>query len=498
MHPWRANGMIALLLGLAIVASGQTPSGFAEGEMFVADRGNMNNSNDGGINRYSHTFSLLQSLPLTGSGSIRGLSVAVNGDVFVARGDDVIRWERTLGYMCPMVVATGVKTQDIVIHPVTGNLWVTFGTDNMTAEVREISPAGATLQSFTDALLVHPRSIALDHAGDNLYIANGTGVNVLEFDLPALSFSIHADLSAQPNGFNATGISVDAPGSVYVSGSWGLTQRILQLSGNPAVISTFLDYSLAPGLNSVHGLFADTYGNLYAAGGNQNMGQPGVYLIDATNSAFAQVPYVGTEVNVIDVAFMPEPISMTVTSGEIDPMTGMPLVDAAGIPTVTIGAGLQPSIFLAIDAPGSPAKPYAVVISMLPTSTCSGGQPLVPPARNVLTIVPGEPRRLPLFYDELYLQSLIAAANGSGTIDPNFTAPVCPGATIGSALFFSGVLDATGHGVAEFVFPAVPCVPPGIEFYIGAAGVSIDSSTLPLGVNAISNIPACFKCTTGP
>ena len=122
-----------------------------ESDCFVADRGNQPDGSDGAIHRYAYDGNFVATLTSAGFGQVRGLDVGLDGTVYVARGNDIYR------YVSPGLVPdatpffTGNKAQNAAVHPVTGNVWCSFGSNSSQAQVVELDPMGNVLQTLSGA-----------------------------------------------------------------------------------------------------------------------------------------------------------------------------------------------------------------------------------------------------------------------------------------------------------------------------------------------------------
>jgi DNA-binding beta-propeller fold protein YncE len=473
-----------------------------EGELFVADRGNSANGSDGEIRRYSHNGAFRSTIVAGGTGVIRGCTFDQAGNLYVARGNNVIRHAAPTYAPDPGAFASGTKAQDVAVNRATQNIWVSWGTNANEAEITEHTPSGTLVQTITNAALIHPRSIAFDFAGGLLYVANGAGNNVLLVNPGTAAVSIYRNLSVTSGmmtlGFDAIGVTVDLAGNVFVVGDYGLQPQIVKLSGVPGSVtqSTYLIYSTGTGTGGFRapsGAYADAHGNLYFACRSQNNATAGVYPLSAAAPLPVLPPFTGTEqTNPIDIAFKPEPLTISFVSPGG--------VDTVGIAQVTITpTPPAPIVTIHIDAPNFPSRPYGLLMSVSPSSVvaqCLGGQVTVPNPLVSSPLTVGEPRLIPLSLDLLFAQSLAAAAAGSGPIaltGCNF-GPVM--SIPGVAFQFNGLTDNTGRGTAQFQLPTAPCIGPGANFYLSIAGAVVDGMTAPLGIAVLSDTPTCLRVRT--
>ena len=191
-----------------------------------------------------------------------------NNDLYVARGNAINVFTAASGYSQGSTFALGTMAQDVAVHPATGNIWCAFGVSSSNAMILEVSPGGTTLQTITDPLFEHPRSIAFDLIGNNLYVANGTGSNVLLVDsTPAITstvsvFATETDLGM---GFNAIGVYPSRIQDEFVTvvGDYGDVTQIRTVVGTPGSVTatTLLDYSTTSDVLAPAGGEPDSYGN---------------------------------------------------------------------------------------------------------------------------------------------------------------------------------------------------------------------------------------------
>lgn len=484
--------MITTTVLLALLVCTGVSQHHVEGEMLVADRGNTNNGSDGEVRRYTRTGDYIATLAPSGSGQVRGIDTDLLANIYVARGDGILRYTGFPPAPDPANFATGTKAQDVAVNPITQDVWVSFGVDAASAQIIQLSPAGVALATLTDPLVTHPRSMAFDPTGQFLYIANSAAGDVVVYDTVAGTFAVYLDFSILPGGFTAIGLHVDQWGSVYVTGSYGTLQHIYRINGavGSAVQTLVLDYSTLPGLNAPSGVFGDNHGNLYIANRNKNSGTPGVFALDVASSILLLPPLLGAEhKSPIDVAFLPAPLDVTVVSPDG--------VDGVGRPIIDVTGNVARTVTIDIDAPDNPGATYGLVMSMIDGTIAVSGT-LAKPHPFATGFAAGEHRRLPLSDDFILIQSLAAvAAGGVGPIllaDNN--GPLCPGSAPGTTSAMVGNLNASGQATATLTLPTHPCIPPGlnISYYFGfAVGVMDGGLTSPLGVALLSDRAAILR-----
>jgi DNA-binding beta-propeller fold protein YncE len=473
-----------------------------ESDLFVADRGNVMNGSDGAVHRLNYDGSFVSTLPNAGMGQVRGIDVALDGTVYVARGNDILR------YLSPALTPdatpffTGNKAQNVAVHPVTGNLWCSFGSNPSEAMIVELDATGLPLQTLTGAPLDQPRGLAFNDTGDTLFVANVAGFNVLAIDttVTPATVAIHA---ATGNGgvgsFTPIGIALDPSTEVttlYCTGDFNTTDEVLVIEGDSGVatVSTAFSYLADMSFNAPSGLRVDSWGNLRVACRDRDMSVPGIYCFRKTSGATSQAPAIGSPfINPVDVAFLRRPFSVEITSDQAGDV-----FDVNGVASVVIGETVQPAIRIAIDAPDYPNSPFVVLFSLLTQGQCANGDPQRPLGSGQI-IAGNEARRTPLELDSLFVtsqQMLLASINTGGVIpfvmDP---ALACPASTPGGALFLFGVTDATGLGETFLSLPTFPaaCFPADFAVELGFSAAVVDSFTGPLGIGLVSAAPECLR-----
>lgn len=484
-----AAAFMAALLTLGAIAQD-----LPETRMFVADRGNVSGGSDGAVFEFTLTGDFISQLPNFGSGAIRGIAVADNGDVYVARGGAVNRFDAAGGYAAGTTFALGSMAQDIAIHPVTGNVWCSFGTSASTAMVVEMTPAGVTVNTVTDALMLHPRSIEFDLIGNNLYVANVAGFNVLHIDsTPAMTPVVSVFAAETDLGMGFTPIHV-YPSRIQdqfvtVVGDYGSVTEILTVTGIPGSVgvTTLLDYGTTGDLLAPAGGSPDSHGNLYMTGRDRNMATPGIYVL-REDTGNRPIPVITSTmlINPMGAAFRRTRLDVTITSQAGNNVNGFPRVVAGGNQLQLVG--------IDISAPEFPNAGYLIFFSaftspLLAPLACQ----LRPLGAGIDLAANGDPRFLPLDNTDPNTigDSLnIVLIGGNGSFDDP-----CPGAQDGSAMRFVGGLNAFGEANAELMFPAFPCVPAGSgspDLIYGFTVLILDGLTTPLGVGPMSTFPSCL------
>ncbi|MEZ6194148.1 MAG: hypothetical protein R3F20_00235 [Planctomycetota bacterium] len=492
-----AAGLVALAL-LTPALSGQM---LLESDLFVADRGLMSNGSDGEIRRYNNDGAFVGVLPNTGSGAIRSLAIADDGTIYVARGNQVLRYVSPALTPDTAPVVTGTAAQCVAIHPTTGNLWCSFGQTSSNAQILEVSPTGTILQTVTSALLDQPRDLTFGPDGSTLFVANVAGFNILAVDTAATPPTVveHADLITFGMNFTPIAITQDpssADPDLYVVGDYLTTSAVLRVEGvtGSTMVTTAINYASTTDMTAAAGVWLDSWGNLHIACREKNMATPGVYVYRVDSGVRPVLPYLGAEhLSPIDVAFLRRPFDVQIGSDQAGDV-----FEANGVAGVVIGDGLQPTIRIGIDAPDYPNSPYVVLFSLLTQGQCANGDPVRPQGGGLL-ITPNEKRLTPLEADTLYgtAQQMLFAAITQGGIIPFPLDPTlnCPQSAPGSSLFLFGVTDAAGHGDAFLSFPTFPaaCFPLDFTVNLGFSAAVLDSVTGPLGIGLVSAAPECLR-----
>ena len=476
--------VILSTLGLGSALYGQN---FEESDLFVADRGSMSNGSDGEIRQYTHTGLLLATLTNSGSGQIRGLACANNGALYVARGDDILRYTAPNFSPDTAAFATGSRAQDVAVNESTGEIWCAFGNTTTNSSIEVFDANGLLLRTITDAAISHPRSIDWNFAGDVLFVANQSSGNVLAVNEATGTVTVHTNVDSSFSGFRPVGISVarNADDVMYVSGDFGGATQIVEVVGpaGSATTTSFVNFGSLADLTAPAGTITDNYGNVYFASRDKNMGVPGVYCYTRQNGLRTVLPYVGSEhISPIDIAFRKRIFEFNLTSSDG--------VTAAGQPRV-LGGTHNAQIVMNLQAPDYVGMPFAIFYSLMLPSICQNSDPLRPVGGGVPIERP-DTRSLPLLFDSVLGQSIaLVQQGGIGApviIDPS----VCPNSTFGFFLHPQGVIDPNGNAVAVLTFPSLPCLGPGIEVYMAFAAVVIDGVTQPLLVGLATSRLHCL------
>ncbi|MCB9832204.1 MAG: hypothetical protein H6807_06980 [Planctomycetes bacterium] len=477
--------LAALLLALLVTAArGQT---YEEAELYVADRGLMSDGSDGEVRLYNHAGFFVGVLPQVGSGQIRGIETSGADVVYLARGNEIRRYSGPMSTPDVTPFASGNKAQDVAVNPVTGNVWCAFGTSSSSAQILEVSPAGALLRTITSSALVHPRSLDWSYDGQTLFVCNQTAADIVTVDEATGTVSQYIDLAVSFPNLLPQSVSVarDVDDLLYVTGDYGGDQKIIQVTG-PAATATatvFLDYSMASDILAPADGVVDNHGNVWFSNRDANMGVPGVYCFDRGNALQTVLPWTGSEhISPIDLAFRKSRLDLTLTS-----LDG---VDGNGVPKVPGGAG-QTTLVLDILAPDFVGSPYAILYSLLsPTDFAASeiGRPFL----GGVPIERPDPRNLPLFVDDALLQSigLIQAGGIGALIPPN---PICGGIVPGFFMHPQGVIGANGIAQALLIFPAMPCLYPAFEYYMNFAVVVVDGATGPAQLGLVGSRLNCVR-----
>ena len=479
--------VVALVAFFSSMLAAQTR---VETDIFVADRGNNQNGSDGGVRRYSYTGQLIGTLSPAGSGAIRGIGLAANGDLYVTRGDAVLRYPAPF-YSVGTAIHTDLRAQDVAVHPVTGNIWVGFGASASEAKIKELDVAGTVLQTITNAALVHPRSLAFSRTGGTLWVANGAGANVLAVNATTGAVQTHAGVASQMGVPIHLASSPVVDDRLFVVSDYGAANRVFQIDGAPGsgTVTTWLDYSSLTDLMAPSGVVADTYGNVWMTSRDITGSTPGVYCYVASTASRPILPYVGSEhVNPIDLAFLYRDLSMTVTSNNGTFGTN-------ATPLVPFSA-LQTTLTVSISAPNYPGKPYGIFWCSYANTAFDGycgstrnGMPL----GDGVQIDVGDARRAPIVLDAFFLSGVSILQHGGSDVVPALSPTLCPGSTPGFFFFMSGQLDASGQALAQVFFPSAPCPPPvSVTLEMAMCVAIVDTAITPSSVGLLSNVPACF------
>ncbi len=484
----RQLSFLILALAFCLTLSAQT---FEETEYVVVDRGTQMNGSDGELRLYTHSGGLLSTLTSAGSGQFRGAAFANNGDLYVARGDDILRYTGSALTPDAMPFFAGTKAQDIVINPADDHIWCAFGNNAGSSMIMEFDDTGTMLQLITDPLLVHPRSIAINFAGDTIFIANQAGGNVLALDVATGVLVEHVNIAASISSFGPIGITVprDQSNLIYVVSDYGSgPTQIVEVAGASGSTTTtlFLDFGSLTDMTSPAGVHADNYGNLFLAGRSKNSGVPGIYVYNRAVAQRPVLPYIGSEnISPIDITFRKTMLRLTLTSSDgVSVNTGLPRV-LSGVHNT--------QVIIDMEAPDYPGMPYAILYSLMTDTVCSASlaEPLRPLGGGIPFQLP-DSRTSPLLVDEFFFQS-IGLIQAGGTGAPVILNPAdCPGTTPGFFLHPQGVITPAGTAQAILTMPSLPCLPPGFVAYMAFNLVVIDMQTLPTLVGASTSNLVCL------
>ncbi|MCA9319176.1 MAG: hypothetical protein KDB53_00505, partial [Planctomycetes bacterium] len=397
------------LVTLILMVTSSLAQERVESDFFVADRGNAMNGSDGAVRHYSYTGNLIATLPAAGSGQVRGLGVAEDGTLYVARGDGVLAYAPP--YNAGVTFDTGVKAQDVAVHRLTGNIWCSYGATPTEAEIREITPGGTVVQTLTSPLLQHPRKLTFGLNPDELFIANSAGGNVIGLTVTTGAFLVHINLSSQmatPIGIAASPIFQNR---LFVVSDYGSAQTIYTVDGalGSGSASTLVDYSASTDMIAPSGLDADGYGNVFVTNRQITGSTPGVYCF--RQSGIRPVtPYTGSEnIRPVDLAFVRHRLVLNVTSSD-GTFTN-------GVPRVLFGPH-QATVNINIDCPDYPSASYGLFWSLY-TGTVFETFCTQPgfefPFGDGIQIDLADARRAAIVPDALYLSGVqILQRGGSG------------------------------------------------------------------------------------
>ncbi len=247
------------------------------------------------------------------------------------------------------------------------------------------------------------------------------------------------------------------------------------------------------GLNAPGGIWVDSWGSLYVASRDRNMGTPGLFSFRLDGQPQTVAPLLGSEhINPIDVAFLKRRLDLT-----IDSNVDNDVFQVGGNSAIVIGDN-QPTIRVNVDAPDYPNSPYVFLFSLMTNGQCANGDPVRPRGEGLPFSI-DDPRRTPLELDALFLQSqqMLNASISPGGFIPFILDPAlnCPQSTPGFSLFQFGVTDANGHAEAFIQFPTFPvaCFPNPFDVRIGFAAAVLDMNTGPVGIGVISGAPTCLS-----
>ena len=408
-------------------------------------------------------------LPVPGASQTRALTMDMNGNAWICRGDNVYKLDRN-GANTGLVLAPPAgsnKAQDVEVDR-SGNIWVAWGVTAATSRIAQYDPAGSLVTSWSDASVDHPRRLALgaNQPIDTVYIASRANTSIVALDVNTGNFSLVSDLSGSNIG--PVGLAFDpTDNDVWVAGDYGQTQVIgrVDVTSTPSSFVQELNYgaSVVGGLSAPGGIVLDRFSRLYVASRNQNGGTAEVAIFKAETTG--QMPYIGSFpatapptpwVNIIDLGLQPAlATSCALTEGDRQ------IIVQGAVHTVKI------------EAPAHAGSAFVAGLSFQWHQVCG---PLPIPGNlepNFLTFGFPDPRGIPLALDEIFIGTagvglpgqmppLLALFQGlQGAGNPHVQHLFLP---------FSALLHAAGFQVSGFA---------GLLDPLGRATLTIDLSLLP-------------------
>jgi hypothetical protein len=428
-----------------------------------------------------HTFgagtqTLGPPIVLAGTGSTRGIGFNQAGLAYVARGQDVRTYDGVTTAVFADVTDGIDQAQHVAVRPgAAQEVWVAAGTSVTNSKIIKFSSAGAVLQTFTNAMMVHPRRITWNLDGTKLYVASNSNKKILTVDAMTGAFTQLADLTA--NNILPIGVAFDATrNAVWTVGDFGANGDIGFVDAMTGAYTSVLTEGQYPGLEAPTNVFFDRFRTLSVAARNLNLGIGGVYRFYApTGSVVSDLgPITAGLTSIIDVAFRPEIIGI-----------GAPTSGGNFVLNASMSLGVSNAI--TFSAPRAAGQGYAAALSPRWQTACD---PFVPGILEPSLRLPfPEARGVPLSLSD---GGFLVAQTAAVCCFPATPAPI-NGILLISG--FSGFLDASGNANA-FVdfFAAPPPVINGVD--LSLAFITVDPSS-PSGFGRISN-PICLTVVLGP
>ncbi|MFZ1085618.1 MAG: Ig-like domain repeat protein [Terracidiphilus sp.] len=379
-----------------------------------------------------------------GTGLTKPTGVAVNGagDLFIGDSGKVFEVPNSPGGLDAvdqMTLMSGLGSNLNLAVDVFGNLYVA---DSANAQVVELPNAGSWFAAANNAMqtltgFTAPSAVALDGSG-NLYVIDGA--NLFEITPSGTKTTLLTTLSG------ATGLAVDASGSVYISSPSG-TVRVPLESGT---LNTGDQTVLAVSVANPQSLALDKAGNVYLVDGTaDNLHVVSVNGVVSTGSPALGV--LGTaSADVLNIGNA----SLTVagfgsSDAEDFSATGCTsAVNPNGTCAVAVsmnpGSGIQGPIFSAITIQGNEANSPVVV-------NASGVAPALAVSKTVISV--GSTANV------LSVPITVTVSQTSGTVVPTGNVAISlDGVALPVATLTSGTVTVTvttGIPAGSHVFSAV-------------------------------------------
>ncbi len=399
---------------------------------------------------------VIRTIPLVGSGQVRGFSFDATGVAFVCRGDEVRTYDGVATTLFAGVAAGLAQTQDVAVSPINGDVFISCGATASLSKIVRFDSGGTLLATLTDPLLNHPRRMAFDADGDKLYIACAGNSRILSLTPSTGAFLSEFDLT--PNTVTPIGLSFDVVRTgFWITGDWGSAGGGIGFLQLPPATPTYfpvLATTATPGLSAPANVFFDRMRNLYVAGRSLNGGTAGVYAFSAatgnTLNFVKSVTGLGQQ-NIIDVRPRPEQVGLTAPTDPMDP--AMLVLNASATSAINNA--------LVIECPSSPSALYFAALSFRWPSSCA---PYTPGLFTTLLEFPGtDPRGLPAEFDLVFRQTAgVCCLNAPPPLSAPGDVPLAPFLTVSG---FGGFLNAAGSANAAVNFSAgIPISADGVVF----------------------------------
>jgi hypothetical protein len=414
-------------------------------------------------------------IALVGSGSARSLAFAESGLAYVCRGQEVRTYDGTTSGLFAGTTQGIDQPQHVAVRPgAAQEVWIACGATTSNSKIIHFSSTGTSVQTYTNAMMDHPRRIAWNQAGDKLFIASVGNKKILTLDPATGTFAQLADLTSQ--NISPIGLSFDVTrNAVWTVGDFGFNGHIGFVDVMTGAYTNVINESQYPGMHAPAGIFFDRFRTLTVANRNLNGGIAGLYRFSAqTGTALADLgPITAGFTSLIDAAGRPEIIGI-----------GAPVSGNAFV----LNASMSQSVANAItfNVPRVPNQAYAAALSPRWQPQCAPYIPgIIDPG---LRLQPPDPRGIPLSLSDggfLIMQSA-AICCAPGTPAPLNTVLTIDG--------FAGFLSATGTANATITFH--PVVLPINAFELSLTFITVDLAVF----NRFGRMsdPICLTVNVGP
>jgi DNA-binding beta-propeller fold protein YncE len=413
---------------------------------------------------------VVQTIPLLGSGQVRGFGFDAEGTAFVCRADEVRTYDGFGSAIFANATQGVVQAQDVAVDPATGDVYVACGVSSLASKILRFDSQGTLLATLVNADMVHPRRMSWRPDGSLLYVACSGNNRVLEYDPDADTFATTFDFASA--GVTPIGVSFDVVRSgLWIVDDWGGMSGgvgFLQLAPGTVGYFPLITTTTTAGLAAPASVVFDRMRNLYVAGRGQNGGTAGVYVYAAatgTTPTFVKSVTGLGQLNVIEVEPRPELVVVDAPPHPNDP-TLPALLASFSAPTANA---------LQFVCPAAANQVYYAGLSLRWPSQCA---PYAPGVFDAAFEFPGgDPRGLPTLNDNFFRQT--AGVCCFGATPPLSAAGDFPLPPFMNVSGFAGFLDGTGAANAAVNFSAgIPVSLDGTVFSVMFVTIDPSVSTL--------------------